>query len=438
MKEKSSFRDPAGQVYDDGEGLRRIIYPSYFAEYNKLNVDGGLYQELIASDLLIPHEELSVTPVRIIIKPEVVPFISYPYEWCFGMLKEAALNTLEINQIAISHGMILKDASAYNMQFYKHKMTLIDTLSFMEYEPGQPWGAYPQFLQHFLNPLLLMAHKDSGFGRLSEIYLDGIPSLLTRQLLPARKMLSPAILAHVWAQGIELSPNHKITPRVSKMALLALLDNLESLIKHTHYKGFSDWTTYDDKSGSYTESAFKDKECVVKKILKNISPGTVCDLGSNRGNFGIIAKIQGHDILSVDSDHDCVEWQYENLTYPLPLIIDLCNPSPGIGFDNTERKLFLDRLHVDTIIALALIHHLCVANNIPLARVAEMLAGHCKNLIIEFVPLEDKQTQKLLGHKHIPEYSIDVFREAFEKYFMITGTHPIADSLREIFVMEKI
>jgi len=434
--EKSSFRDPSGQVFEHDGQILRYVYPSYFADYKKL-MESRLYSRLTTLKLLIKHTELFQEKDKYIIRPDIVPFISYPYEWCFSMLKEAALNTLKINRIALEHGMILKDASAYNMQYYQGNMRLIDTLSFMSYEPGQLWGAYRQFLQHFLYPLLLMAHYNPYINKLSQIHIDGIPAGFVINNLPFYCRFKPSLWAHVYAHGLSYNGNGHKQVTMSRYALEGLLDNLEVVVRGLKYQILnSDFIKYSEL-GSYTPDANLKKIEIIAGILPYIHKGTLCDLGANTGKYSNMAVLAKHSVISVDSNHDCIENLYQQ-KMALPLIVDLCNPSPAIGFDNTERKSFLDRLHVDTIMALALIHHLCVGNNVPLGRVAEMLSQHCKNLIIEFVPLDDPKAQQLLGKKNIPPYSLDIFKAEFSKWFNIRGEYPITDSLRTIYLMEAI
>lgn len=436
LKEKSSFRDPAGQVFSDGMRIGREIYPTYFADYQML-MESGLYEELRGTGRLIPHKEISKSSSMIVIQPEVIPFISYLYEWCFSMLKQAAANTLAINRIAMEHGMMLKDASAYNIQYYKRGMVLIDTLSFIKYEPGMPWGAYPQFLQHFLYPLLVMKYRDTYLGNhLSEIYLDGIPAKLVSKLLPYQLRFNPSMIAHVYAQSLNFTVSNNRKVNMSRQAFDALMHNLENLVVSLDCKTKGRWTDYETDCHYSKEAAAHKANIMAGCLAKN--EGIVLDLGANTGIYSQMAVNKGHEVIAVDNDPACVELLCQSeYTKILPLVIDLCNPSPAIGWENTERSSFWDRVQVDTIMALALIHHLCVANNVPLARVASLLAAHCKHLIIEWVPLDDPKAQLLLGKKNIPPYSLDIFKATFSEYFVITGEFPIVDSKRVIYLMER-
>lgn len=429
MQEPSSFRDPFSQVFDDGNTVTRMIYPSYFKEYNHL-MNSGLYFELADKGLIIPHKEVFTGSDSIAIEPERVNFISYPYEWCFSMLKEAALVTLQVNSIALKYGMILKDATAFNIQYHKGKMTLIDTTSFMFYEPGMPWGAYRQYCQHFLYPLICMKALNSNVWKGN---IDGITAEDAAKIIPNRYRLIPAYAMHLYAQATERTSESLKQMKIPKVALLALLNHLEKFTESLKKVPKPGWIDYAD-AGSYTEKAGINKENVVKAFLETMPKGKLADLGANIGQYSGLAKATGHEVIAIDSDVDCVDSIYPDI---LPLVVDLCNPTPAIGWENTERKSFLDRLHVDTILALALIHHLCIGNNVPLARVAQMFSTHCHTLIIEFVPPDDKQAIKLRGNKNIPEYSYQVFLSAFRDYFTIKEQTPIVDSKRILFWMEK-
>src|SRR5258708_16283925 len=199
--ELGSFRDPSGFVFSRGNTLYRQVEQSYRQEYDTL-IECGLYDSLVGAGLLIPHAEenlesgLTNVAYRVL-RPERIPFISYPYEWCFSQLQDAALATLQAQTAALKHGMSLKDASAYNIQFRDGKPVLIDTLSFERYTEGFPWTAYRQFCQHFLAPLALMSHTDVRLSQLLRTNIDGVPLDLASRLLPFWTKLDPFLLAHI-------------------------------------------------------------------------------------------------------------------------------------------------------------------------------------------------------------------------------------------------
>jgi hypothetical protein len=398
----------------------------------------GLYSELVSSERIIEHEELDRNEERIVISPERVKFISYPYEWNFDQLKAAALTTLEINAIALKYGMMLKDASAYNIQYHDDSWRLIDTCSFMEYSGDTPWPAYSQFLRHFLNPLLLMKYVHTGENLLSKLYLDGILTSYTARRLPFQCHLNPKIWIHTYIQSwsdVFQEINPKKTIHMTRVQLTAFLNNLYHLIQNLKYKPTLDsgWLKYAE-AGSYTPDALKTKKAIVKSILGD---GRLLDLGANTGDYSKMAANLGYEVIAVDQSHDCM-FCLNNKLDVLPLVVDLCNPSPAIGWGNTERRSFWDRIgKVDCILALALIHHLSIRNNIPLGMVADLLADHTDNLIIEWVPPDDKQAIRLLGSKKIPTYNLSEFIDQFSRRFNTIQAFPIEGSRRIIYLMEK-
>jgi hypothetical protein len=433
--EKGSFRDPSGRVIERNGQILREVSPSYYPEYQRL-LASGLYKELTTSKLLIPHQELSHSPL--ILEPERVWVISYPYEWSFTYLKKAALTTLRIAKVALEHGMILKDATAYNMQWHNGQMILIDTLSFARYQNGQPWIAHRQFIEHFLGPLLLMAYGKEMLHRLPEIMLDGIDPSITSNLLPHYLRLNPYLTLHFYSQALASRIRASEGKRVSmpKQNLIALISSLMVLVEGLKYKERGkDWSEYSGDT-SYTARGQADKMIVVSSYLLNKPPTTLCDMGANTGEWSRMAATLCYRTLAIDNDFGCVEKMSKDKTY-MSLLIDICNPSPAIGWANEERKSFLDRLHVDTILFLALLHHLCLGHNIPLERVARMLSEHCKQLIIEFIPAIDEKAIILLGNKEVPLYNQDEFEKQFGKYFRIKASQKIQESCRSIYYVEK-
>lgn len=452
---ESSFRDPDGHVFIHEDILYRQVNKTYEEDYNHL-IDSGLYHNLVNRGLLIPHTEVDLdyrvsdSAVKIL-KPEEVWFISYPYEWCFSQLKDAALATLEIQKIALEHGMTLKDCSAYNIQFHKGKPVFIDTLSFERYRGGEPWIPYKQFCEHFLAPLALMSKKDVRLNQLSRIYVEGVSLSLARSLLPKRTVTNLGLLAHIHAHsgfqkkyGRKSLDKPKIKKRVSRSSLMGLLDSLESTIKKLSFRpGDGDWGDY-YSGDSYTPGGFEHKKQVVGEFIDEIKPKSVWDLGANRGLFGRLASARGIPTISFDSDPECVEKNYlccvenkeENI---LPLILDLTNPSPAVGWRLRERLSIFERGPADTVLALALLHHLAISNNIPLDDLAGFFSGICSSLIIEFVPKDDPMVRKMLSMREdiFRDYNKKEFEENFSKHFKIQSQEDIKDSKRTIYLMKK-
>jgi hypothetical protein len=449
-----SFRDPSGFLFSLGGQLYRQVNQVYQPHYDQL-LASGLYHELVKAGLLIPHEEVVVEcpePARAykIIQPERIPFVSYPYEWSFSQLRDAALATLEIQQHAMAFDMSLKDSSAYNIQFRGCRPVLIDSLSFEHYREGAPWMAYRQFCQHFLAPLALMAHKEIRLNTLLRLYIDGIPLDLASALLPARTRFDFALATHLHlharsqrhfgARYAARRPRREMT----RMQFRGLIDSLQRGVeKLTWEPAATEWADYGAET-SYSARAWQHKIDMVSRFLAMTKPAMVWDLGANVGVFSRIATAGGALTVSADSDPGCVEINYrrcvqEGENRVLPLLLDLTNPSPGIGWENEERSSFVDRGPADVVLALALIHHLAISNNVPLARIAGFFARSGRWLIAEFVPKNDRQVQRMLMTREdiFPGYTQAGFEEQFRSDFLIHESVQLEDSDRSLYLMER-
>jgi ribosomal protein L11 methylase PrmA len=424
----------------------------YAEQYDRL-IDTGLYQALADARLLIPHRELEIEPaepagVYKIIQPEQIPFISYPYEWSFSQLRDAALTTLEIQERALEYEMSLKDCSAYNIQFIEGKPVLIDTLSFEAYREGHPWVAYRQFCQHFLAPLALAACVDIRLTRLSRDFIDGVPLDLASRLLPLRTRLNPALFLHIHLHaGSQRKYAGTTTVRrrkVSRLSMRGLNDNLSAAVKRLRWHpGGTEWGDYYDAT-NYTGTAMESKPRIVGEFIARVAPRTVWDLGANTGVFSRIASTQQIDTIAFDVDPAAVEKNYietrrRDESHLLPLVMDLTNPSPPMGWDHEERASLVARGPADMALALALIHHLAISNNVPLEKIARFLARICRSLVIEFVPKEDSQVKRLLATRQdiFPDYTIEGFTAAFARYFEIVDQRAVEDSERTLFLMRR-
>jgi hypothetical protein len=453
----ASFRDPSGFLFSHEGVLYRQVNQIYAEHYDRL-IGSGLYTKLSIAGLLIPHEEVSVAPedqalAYKIIKPQSIPFISYPYEWSFSQLKDAALATLTIQKFALESGMMLKDASAYNIQFHNGKPILIDTLSFEIYHEGEPWVAYRQFCQHFLAPLALVAHTDVRLSQLLRVYIDGIPLDLAARLLPRRTRYGLGLATHIHLHAAaqkryadKAVTKEQTSRKMSKMQFMGLMDSLESTTLKLNWKpSGTEWGDYYTASSShYSTSAFEHKKQLVSTFLERLQPTSTWDLGANTGEFSRLAANQGSYTVAFDIDPAAVEQNYLQVkqnkdTLMLPLVMDFTNPSPSLGWHNQERHSLLERGPADALLALALIHHLAISNNVPLLRLAEYLSELGHWLIIEWVPKEDSQVQKLLVSRQdiFSEYHQAGFEAAFESYFKIHEKVPIQDSPRVLYLMEK-
>lgn len=449
-----SFRDPAGFLFWHNDTLFRQINSRYRPTYQKL-IENGLYDKLIKAQWLIPHQEL---PSRLedqentlIIQPQQIPMISYPYEWSFAQLKDAALLTLNIQQMALEHGMILKDASAYNIQFIGGKPIFIDTLSFEEQVDGMPWVAYKQFCQHFMAPLLLMKYCDRRLNQLLKIYIDGIPLDLASQLLPFRSKFNLTCAIHIHAHAklqnkyqhetaVKRSHN-RFTIKTLKLLNQSLLNTIQKIRCKNAIQ--TEWEDYYSNNNNYTPEAFTEKEAIIDAWLEPIKPRQLWDLGANTGRFSQIASAHAKYVVAWDIDANCVEAHYQHNHQHasktiLPLILDLTNPSPAIGWEHQERLSFIERGPVDAVLALGLIHHLAIVNNLPLSKIAHFFSKICDHLILEFIPKSDSQVIKLLSTREdiFPDYTLEDMLTCFDTYFTLTKAHHFKNSERSLLLFK--
>lgn len=450
-KLNSSFRDPAGFIFTSSQGeILRQINPIGAEEFDLL-LSSGLYDALTKKNYLISHEEVGDVNADAYktIKPELLPFISYPYEWSFGQLKDAALLTLFIQKASLKKGMSLKDASAYNVQFVKGKPVFIDTLSFEKYEEGKPWVAYKQFCQHFLAPVALAALTDIRCLQLLKSNIDGIPLDLAATLLPLKSKFTFSLATHIHLHAktqkkyAGKQTNQKSGRGVSKMAMLGLIDNLINAIKKLKWNpNGTEWGDYYTFT-NYSDSSFDAKKELVGSYIDRINPRNVWDLGANDGTFSSIAALKGIETVAFDIDPIAVEKNYRRVKHDkismLPLQLDLTNPSNSIGWGHEERDSLEQRGRVDAVMALAIIHHISISNNVPLTKVADYLSRLGKHVIIEFVPKEDSQVKILLATREdiFVDYHIEGFEKAFTTYFDIVEKQQVGDSLRTLYLLKS-
>ena len=450
---EASFRDPSGYMFHDGDILRRHINPIYFPQYNKLK-ESGFFRTLFKNNLLIPHEETSVSEDEIIITPEKIPFITNPYEWGFEQYKQAALLTLKIQKFALSKGFILKDASAYNITFHKGRPVFIDTLSFDFYEEGTPWRAYKQFITHFFGPLVLAKYHGSEVFNMLEAYIDGIPVKMIASMLPTRTKLSSVLYPNIHLLAkmeSKHSEDYKAETKIAKLSKKSQSNIIESLynyISKLQLKESSEWGNYYTKT-NYNEGAFKTKKDLIRNWVQPLNAQKLIDVGGNDGTFARTVQDLVKHIIVTDIDSNAVDFNLKQIqenkeTNMLPFVCDVLQPAPGIGFNNTERESLINRLKdyaPDVTMALALIHHITLSGNVPFEKSAEFFAKFSKNLIIEFPKREDSWVESLLVRKrefinHFDFYTIDNFEKGYSNYFNLIKKEELKGTNRVMFLFE--
>tara|TARA_B100001750_G_C15510570_1_gene603353 strand:+ start:312 stop:1664 length:1353 start_codon:yes stop_codon:yes gene_type:complete len=446
-RDPSSFRDPSGYIFFERGEIFRTINQSYAKNYDLL-MNCGLYDDLVKKGMLVSHKEVKSNDTYKTIQPELIKVISYPYEWSFEQLKDVALCLLEIQKISMNFGMTLKDATPFNFQFISNAPILIDTLSFETYTEGQLWKPYQQFCETILSPLLLAKHVDPKLLSTMSVFKEGIPLKITSKMLPFKTkfMLSTAlnIHAHARSQKKYAKKDTKIGKKLSKNSIIGIIDNLESLVKGISISNEKTiWSEYYEET-NYTDDSFQQKQSIIRKCLKKIKPSVVLDLGSNTGIFAEIAQEFTEHVIACDNDHGAINKLYNKCKKEkssiLPLVLDITNPSPNIGWMNNERSGFFKRVNTDVVFALAIIHHISISNNIPFEKIAEFFASITTNLIIEFVPKSDSQIQKMLLTREdiFNKYTQENFEKEMLEYFSIQEIFKIDDSKRIIYYFKRL
>jgi len=435
-----SFRDPSGLVFSkDGKIYRSIFRPG--AKDFEAARDADVYNKLIKAGLLLPHDEVNIGDpapegtVYCLSHPRL-PMISYPWEWPFSLLKDAALIHLDAMKMLLPHGFWLRDASAFNVQYDGSRMRLIDTLSVGQRVPESPWVAYGQFCSHFLASLSMAAYRDVRTLSLWRNYIDGYPLDLATKMLPLWRRYQPGLFMHLTLhariqgladrkENIAGSKRPARKPKVSDRGLIGLISSLQRTVAGIKWKRSSRiWEEY-GKIRTYQAEDVARKSEYVDRVVQRLQPDIVWDLGANTGEFSLIAASYGSFVVSIDGDPACTEFLYQKISQKngakgiLPLTMNLANPSPGLGWDNSERLSLRDRGPADLILALALVHHLVFSCSVPFSLIAELFASLGDHVLVEFVPPDDPMVQKLLrnrGNEHLP-YNLEVFQSSFGKFF---------------------
>lgn len=439
--------------------LYRQINANYQSNYELL-VGSGLLDVLCDQGLLIRHVdvETSLSPdlsAYKVIQPEFIKPWVFPYEWPFSQLKDAAIATLNIQTLAMKHGMRLKDASAYNIQFIRNRPVFIDTLSFEKHAPGDHWPAYRQFCQQFLGPLVLMANRDIRLNGLSRNFIDGPPLDLVSKLLPISTWLSPSLLLHLhiharaqakYADSYKASNDRLRKRPLPSNGLEGLLNNLAAVVRKTRWQPQgTEWADYYESNNNYSNETFAAKKQMVEHYLQLVpGRGTATDLGCNAGEFSRLAARYFQKVIAADIDPAAVERLYlhckaERIENISPIVLDLSNPSPSIGWGNLEREGFFTRCRSDLTMSLALLHHLAISNNVPFERIAELYQGISDWHIIEFVPKDDSQVRKLLASRNdvFPNYNQLGFERSFGALFDIVESNVIPGTSRRLYLMRR-
>lgn len=445
-KLSSSFRDPSGYVYEEGGELYRQVLPPGVPSLERL-MGSGLATRLMERAELAGftlHGESALGPVLRLTR---LPYISYPYEWSFGQLRDAGLLTLRLMSEALKEGLALKDASAFNVAYDHCRPVFLDHTSFEVYREGEPWRAYRQFAMHFLAPLLLMRDVDLRCLALFREDIGGIPLDLASRLLPRWTWLQPNPLLHLhlhaamerrYSQDSQRQTHRQHLPKSRLQNLLQALEAWLESLQPPHQR--TQWADYAPDT-SYDQDSFAFKQEAVRQFCRRHHGQTAIDLGANSGIFSRIASNSFPLVIAADSDATAVERLYElgkSLNANLqPLLLDLNTPSPDLGVLGQERSSFFARTRADVALGLALIHHLRITGNWSLHQIVTLFRRLAPKALVEFVPLEDRQVRQLTrGRETIyQDWTLERLKEEFLTQYATCDVLDIPNSGRRLLAL---
>ncbi len=452
-----SYRDPNGQVFVDNGRIIRTVNQCYADAYKKIKAE-QIFEKAIAAGYLIGTQEISVSDVAglddnaaYLLEHESVPYVSYPYEWTFSSLKRAALHHLKFHLFLLKHGFSLSDATAYNIQFFGTKPVFIDALSIIPYTDESIWNGYQQFCAQFLNPLLLTAKKGIPFNSWYRGSLDGIPTSDLLRTLSLKDKLNWRIFTflnlHARAERkVIAAANQTEGLRIDQQKQIPL-KRLTAMLRQLHrwistlslMETDSVWHNYANKNTYDAEENAK-KQSIVKEFVNKNKLETIFDIGCNSGAYSE-ASIMGNAkyVVGFDFDHQALEKAEQrsidkDLNF-LPIWLDASNPSPGQGWQHTERDSFISRKCADGILALAFEHHLAIGKNIPLEQVISWLVSLAPRGLIEFIPKSDPTVQVMLSRREdiFKEYNKEIFENLLSNHAKIEQTNIVSKTGRVLY-----
>lgn len=438
-------------MFHSGSEVLRGLSPAGLAEFEAV-AGAPFFAELLADRSVVGTELLQPGSHELheqwagVIRHERVPVISYPFEWSFEMLRAAALVQIDVTRRAVAAGFSTKDATSYNVVFHGSRPVFVDIGSFERAKPAEPWPGYRQFCDLFLNPLVLQAVAGIDFQPWLRGALDGISSSDVAAAIPARSRLRHGLAVHLTMHAraqrryADTDAERDVKDDLARAGfspklVLAQLDNLERTVRALRWQAqHSEWSDYTDRS-HYQGTDLEEKERFVAEAAAALSPGLVLDLGANDGRFSLLALEHGAaSVVAADSDHLVIDQLFRRLGQLgeeriLPLVIDLANPSPPMGWRSRERAAFVDRVRPDLVLCLAVVHHLALTNTAPFEHIVALLADFEAPLVVEFPHPDDPMAARLLARKRTGEfdhYRVDAWERALTERFAIDVRHELA------------
>ncbi len=451
-RDPSSFHDPAGYVFFQENRVFRYINQSIKDEFNTVDQSGCL-QKFITEHKLVDYTILSdsqknqLSPeAALILEHPKLPFISYAYEWSFNMLQSAALLHLELHLASLEQNITMIDSTSFNIQFLGNQPCFIDHLSFRPYIENDIWWGYQSFCQQFLNPLLLQAYCKVDFQPWLKGGFATIPLTDLYEILPWHKKFNWRVFFHL---GLQTKLQHKSSKkqspatkkiRLPKSALINLLKSMHTWVKSItpHYQHIYEWQDYENLH-LYSELAISEKKAFVAEFCQATNPICLWDLGCNQGEFSKTALentakyVIGFDIDPATIDKALLFSKKYQLNF-LPLVMNFANPSPALGWNNKERKSLSERNNADSLLALALIHHLRIQNNVPLSEIINYLFSIASTGVIEFVPKTDPKVQLMLKFRQdiFMDYDYNNFIKLIQEKAAIIKTTSLTNTERKL------
>lgn len=456
----ASFRDPHSAVLLAGDQVLRRLSPPAADDWRRLR-EAAFFARRVSAGEVIGTEELDAadrpdvgdeTAWPVVLRHDRIPFVSYPYEWCFSQLQDAGGLHIDLLLDALAERLTMKDGYAYNLQFRGAAPVFIDVGSFEAYGGG-PWAGYRQFCQTVLFPLLLQAHRNVSYRPLLRGQVNGVEPVQMRALMGGRDLMRTGVLKHVVlhsavdarsagkGDGSRATAEKLRDSGYSDAVALAAARNVGTLVRRLRWKpGESHWTTYQQTS-TYTDDERQQKAAFVSEALARQASRLVLDLGCNDGTFARLAQEHADYVVAVDGDEQTIDALYRQLRAEgnraiLPLVMDLTDPSPAIGWRSQERASFLDRARPDAVLALALVHHLAIGANVPLPEVVSWLHGFGGRLVVEFVEPTDPMARRLLANKPeglFPDYRREVFEELLAARFRVEKQVTLTGGTRTLY-----
>jgi ribosomal protein L11 methylase PrmA len=442
-----SFRDPASRVVIDGDKVVRLLDERGLEGWRALSAT-EFFRSAVADGRLIESVEVDAPDgsAAALAHPRL-DFISYPYEWTFSMLRDAALLQLELLEGALGAGLTIKDATPYNVQFVDGRPVFIDLGSFEPYRPGEPWIGYRQFTRQFLFPLLLRAWVGVPFQPWLRGDIEGPTAAQMAKLIPGKRFNTSALL-HVRLQARMESQmgDRSVRKELSEAGftaglILANVRKLKKLVASLEWDGADQgWSTYVECSHVGRDRATKAE--FLGAALDRLGSRRVVDLGANDGHFAKIAAGKGALAIAVDSHEPVLDALYRSRPGPgLAIVLtDLANPSPSQGWAGQERPSLVERARPDLVIAYGLIHHLIYGASIPPREVVRWLASFGCPVLVEFVSPTDEMVIKLVGnklpHELHPGGEEQDFRTVLDEVFVIGAEHRLGEGTRVLFALE--